>query len=331
MASPDDGDLARVSSIGVSPLCPPPHNIGPIAEHLRAKFQTGFISIFFPPERPGRLQRAYHMYLGAPPLPPVAPTTSATSQNTSGPNSQQLSPRSSSRLNSLECFRGPILWTWEPLLCPLWPPQHPPHRRTPRGQIPNNFYFDLLTVWTPWKASGGLSYELGSPSSAPCGPHNIRHIAEHLGAKFQTTFTSIFFSFELPGMLQGPILWTWEPLLCPLWPPQHPPHRRTPRGQIPNNFYLDLLLVWTPWNASGGLSYELGSPSSAPCGPHNICHIAERLGAKFQTTFISIFFSSELSERLQREYPIFWGTPSPICPPLGDRGGGLGGNDRREG
>ena len=208
-----------------------PHNIGPIAEHLRAKFQTGFISIFFPSERPGRLQKAYHMYLGAPLLLPVAPTTSATSQNTSGPNSQQLLSRSSSRLKSLEGFRGPILWTWEPLPCPLWPPQHPPHRRTPRGQIPNNFYFDRLTVWTPWKASGGLSYVLGSPSPAPCGPHNIRHIAEHLGAKFQTSF-------------------------------------------------------------------------------------------------ISIFFSSELSGRLQREYPIFWGTPSPICPPLGDRGGGLGGNDR---
>ena len=84
---------------------------------------------------------------------------------------------------------------------PLCPPEHPPHRRTPRGQIPNNFYFERLTVWTPWKASGGLSYVFGSPP-AYCDPHNIRHIAEHLGAKFQTSFILIFLPSELSGRLQ---------------------------------------------------------------------------------------------------------------------------------
>ena len=197
------------------------------------------------------------------------PTTSATSQNTSGPNSQQLLFRSSYRLNALEGFREPILWTWEPLPCPLWPLQHPLHHRTPRGQIPNNFYFDRLTVWTPWKASGGLSYELGSRG-----------------------------------------------LPCPLWPLQHPPHHRTPRGQIPNNFYFDRLTVWTPWKASGGLSYELGSPSSAPCGPNNIRHIVEHLGAKSQKTFISIVLPSERPGRLQGAYLMNLGAPPlpPVAP-----------------
>ena len=112
------------------------------------------------------------------------------------------------------------------------------------------------------------------------------------------------------------------PPLCP--PPQHRSHHRPPKGQIQNHFYSDLLTVWTPWKASEGLSYVLGSPSPSPCDPQNIRHITEHLGAKFPTTFISIFFSSDLSGRLQREYPNFWGTPSPICPPLGGRGGGLG-------
>ena len=141
----------------------PPHNIGPITDHQRAKFRTTFTSIFLPSERPERLQRAYLMNLGAPSLPPVTPTTSATSQNTSGPNSQQLLFRSSYRLNALEDFRGSILCTWERLPCPLWPPQQPPHRRTPRGQIPNNFYFDLLFLWALWKATERMSYFLGDP------------------------------------------------------------------------------------------------------------------------------------------------------------------------
>ena len=140
-----------------------PHNIRHITEHLGAKFPTTFISIVFPSERPGRLQGAYLINLGAPPLPPVAPTTSATSQNTLGSNSKKLLFRSSYRLNALEGFRGPSLWTWEPLPCPLWPPQYPPHRRTPRGQIPNNFYFDLLFLWALWKATKRISYFLGDP------------------------------------------------------------------------------------------------------------------------------------------------------------------------
>ena len=61
-----------------------PHNIGPIAEHIGAKFPTTFISIVFSFEIPGRLQGAYLMNLGAPSLPPEAPTTSATSQNILG-------------------------------------------------------------------------------------------------------------------------------------------------------------------------------------------------------------------------------------------------------
>ena len=99
-----------------SPFLAPcgPHNIRHIVEHLGAKFQTTFISIVLPSERSGTLQGAYLMNLGAPPLPPVAPTTSATSQNTSGPNSKQVLFRSSYRLSSLEGNRENILLSGGP-------------------------------------------------------------------------------------------------------------------------------------------------------------------------------------------------------------------------
>ena len=97
-----------------------PHNTRHIAERLGVKFQTTFISIVLPFERPGRLQGAYLMNLGAPPLPPVAPTTPATSQNTSGPNSKQPLFRYSYRLNALEGYRenNPIFWGTPSPICP---------------------------------------------------------------------------------------------------------------------------------------------------------------------------------------------------------------------
>ena len=149
----------------------------------------------------------------------MPPTTSATSQNTSGPNSKQLLFRSSYRLNALEGFRGPILWTWEPLPCPLWPPQHPPHRRTPRGQIPNNFYFDLLTVWTPWKASGGYLMYLGAPPLPPVAPTTSATSQNTSGPNSkQVLFRSSYRLSSLEGYREN-ILFSGgpPPPFAPLW------------------------------------------------------------------------------------------------------------------
>ena len=128
---------------------------------------------------------------------PCGPTTSATSQNTSGPNSKQLLFRSSYRLNALEGFRGPILCN---LGAPPLPPVTPTTSATSQNTSGPNSKQLLFRSSFPSERSlegfkGGYLMYLGAPPLPPVTPRgHPPHRRIHLGANFQTSFISIFSS-----------------------------------------------------------------------------------------------------------------------------------------
>ena len=248
-----------------------------------------------------------------------------------GGRAQEVSPQARPRTISMT-----ETWGCPREGCPTnWPPQHPPHRRIPRGQIPNIFYFDRLTVWTPWKASGGLSYETWEPLPCPLWPP--QHPPHRRTPRGQipnnfyfdrlTVWTPWKASWGLSYELGSP-----SPAPCG---PHNIRHIAEHLGaKFQTTFISIFFTVWALWKATERISYFLGDPlphlppsggqgrgSRGKWPGRRINRNAKRSIFCFENFSLSlVVLAVALAEYL--------GTPSPFCPPLGGRGGGLGGNDR---